>query len=128
MSLNLDAAAEDLDELLPFQLFREFTEVPPSSCQGLFAVNILSFFDLSRLVVTITVGEQEQEHQQKGRTLDGRPKWYPFAFRNISFLCTAISGDTELRSLVYLPGFSPEDEAGWLRVRDTIDHTYRTRA
>jgi len=51
MGLNLDAAAKDLDELLPLQIFREFTETLPSSGQGIFAVSVLSSFDLSRLVV-----------------------------------------------------------------------------
>lgn len=59
MGLNLDAATKDLNELLPLQIFREFTETLPSSSQGFFAVSILIFFDLSRLVVPLTVGEQE---------------------------------------------------------------------
>jgi len=57
MSLNLDAAAKDLNELLPLQFFWEFTETLPSSGQSFFAVSILSFFDLSRLVVPTTVSE-----------------------------------------------------------------------
>ena len=110
MGLNLDAAAKDLNELLPLQIFREFTETLPSSSQGFFAVSILRFFDLSRLVVPTTVSEQEWEYQQKGQTLGGRPKQYPSAFRNSPSLCATVSGDGELRSLVYLPGFSPGDE------------------
>ena len=65
MSLNLDAAAKDLNELFPLQLFREATKTLPSSCQGLFAVNILSPLDLSCLVVSITLSEGQWEYQRK---------------------------------------------------------------
>ena len=74
MGLNLDAAAKDLDELLPFQLFREATKSLPFSTQGFFAVNVLGFLDLSRLVVSITRSEQGGEYQEKKQTLGGRPK------------------------------------------------------
>ena len=63
MGLNLDATAKDLDELLPLQLFREVTETLPSSSQGLFAVSVLSFLDLSRLVVPIGRSERGLEYQ-----------------------------------------------------------------
>jgi len=57
MSLNLDATTKDFNELLPFQLFREVAKTLPSSSQGFFAVSILGFLDLTRLVVPIILGE-----------------------------------------------------------------------
>ena len=63
MGLNLDATAKDLDELLPLQLFREVTKTLPSSSQGLFAVIVLSFLDLSRHVVPIGRSERGLEYQ-----------------------------------------------------------------
>lgn len=53
MGLHLDTAAKDLNELFPFQFFREFTKTLPSSGQGFPTVSILSFLELSRLVVSI---------------------------------------------------------------------------
>ena len=61
MGLNLDATAKDLNELLPFQLFWKVTKALPSASQGVFAVRVLGFFDLSGLVVPTTLGEGEQE-------------------------------------------------------------------
>ena len=57
MGLNLDATTKNLNELLPLQFFREFTETLPSSSYSLFAVSILSFSDLSGLVVSMAVSE-----------------------------------------------------------------------
>jgi len=58
MGLNLDdAATKNLNELLPLQLFREIVKALPSSSQGLFAVRVLGFFDLSSFVVPMTLCE-----------------------------------------------------------------------
>ena len=59
MGMNLDAPTKDLNELVPFELFREVTKTFPLSGQGFFAISILSILDLSRLVVPMTVGEQQ---------------------------------------------------------------------
>ena len=61
MGLNLDAATKNLNELLPLQLFREVAKALPSSTQGLFAVRVLGFFDLSSFVVPMTLCERERE-------------------------------------------------------------------
>jgi len=61
MRLNLDATTKNLNELLPLQLFREVAKALPSSSQGFFAVRVLGFFDLSSLVVSMTLGEREQD-------------------------------------------------------------------
>ena len=60
MGLNLDATTKDLNELLPFQLFREVTKALPLSSQGFFAVNILSFLNLSCLVIPVVLNERER--------------------------------------------------------------------
>ena len=128
MGLNLDAAAKDLDKLFPFQLFREFTKALPSSSQGFYAVSILSFLDLSRLIVPIDPSERGRECREKRQTLLGRPKQYPSAFRSIPWLGMIVSGDMELRSLVYSPGFSPEDEVDQSKVRYMVDYTHHMHA
>ena len=60
MGLNLDATTKDLNELLPFQLFWEVTKALPLSSQGFFAVNILSFLNLSCLVIPVVLNERER--------------------------------------------------------------------
>ena len=55
MGVDLDAAAKDLNELLPLQLLRDVVtmEIIPVPCEDCCAVIILSFFDHPRLVVPI---------------------------------------------------------------------------
>ena len=110
VSLDFDATAKNLNELFPFQLFREVTESLPFISQSFLTISVLSFLELPRLVVSMTTSEQEGRYDWKSLTLRDRPKEYPFVLQNTTSLCMFILNYIKPRSLAYPPGFSPEDE------------------
>ena len=74
MGLNFDTTTKDLNELLPFQLFREVTKALPLPSQGFFAIRVLGLLDLPSLIVPTTLSERERKHWRKRQTLGGQPK------------------------------------------------------